>query len=448
MTARGETVRADDNPEALKKRLDAYHAQTAPLVEFYAGRPTFCRIDGARLVDEVTASIITAVEAAVETLQKISKEVTDKAEIANVGAISAADPEIGAKIAEAVDKVGKDGVITVEESNTFGMELELVEGMRFDKGYISPYFATDAERMEAVLEDPYILLVNSKISAVKDVLPVLEKVMQTGKAVAIIAEDIEGEALATLVVNKIRGTFRSVAIKAPGFGDRRKAMLQDMAILTGGQVISEEVGLKLENATLDLLGLPKGELERTLIGGRHAGEAFVVRFVGMAHPLETCVDGHDAVPITSRPPEHHAMATLGVAPRDRTFTVAHEVAGAALEALLVVEHDAAVAGGYEQVRRAGDHALAGAAVVAHGTVDHDVGTVVHAELRGVHALLERDGRVAHPKLLNPVQPSRARSRIDTPARLRSSRRIRRSPGFGEGLSTRNIRSTTLATMAG
>ena len=202
----------------------------------------------------IKRGIEAAVEAAVETLQKISKEVTDKAEIANVGAISAADPEIGAKIAEAVDKVGKDGVITVEESNTFGMELELVEGMRFDKGYISPYFATDAERMEAVLEDPYILLVNSKISAVKDLLPVLEKVMQTGKPVAIIAEDVEGEALATLVVNKIRGTFRSVAIKAPGFGDRRKAMLQDMAILTGGQVISEEVGLKLENATLDLLG--------------------------------------------------------------------------------------------------------------------------------------------------------------------------------------------------
>ena len=202
----------------------------------------------------IKRGIEAAVEAAVETLQKISKEVTDKAEIANVGAISAADPEIGAKIAEAVDKVGKDGVITVEESNTFGMELELVEGMRFDKGYISPYFATDAERMEAVLEEPYILLVNSKISAVKDLLPVLEKVMQTGKPVAIIAEDVEGEALATLVVNKIRGTFTAVAVKAPGFGDRRKAMLQDMAILTGGQVISEEVGLKLENATLDLLG--------------------------------------------------------------------------------------------------------------------------------------------------------------------------------------------------
>jgi chaperonin GroEL len=195
-----------------------------------------------------------AVELAVESIKNQSKEVEQKEEIAHVGAISAADPEIGEMIAEAVDKVGKDGVITVEESNTFGMELDLVEGMRFDKGYISPYFVTDTERMEAVLDEPYILIANSKISAVKDLLPVLEKVMQTGKPLLIIAEDVEGEALATLVVNKIRGTFRSVAVKAPGFGDRRKAMLQDIAILTGGQVISEEVGLKLENATLDLLG--------------------------------------------------------------------------------------------------------------------------------------------------------------------------------------------------
>ena len=195
-----------------------------------------------------------ATELAVEAIKNQSKDVDDKDEIANVGAISAADPEIGKEIAEAVDKVGKDGVITVEESNTFGMELEFVEGMRFDKGYISPYFVTDPERMEAVLEDPYILIANSKISAVKDLLPVLEKVMQAGKPVLVLAEDVEGEALATLVVNKIRGTFRSASVKAPGFGDRRKAMLQDIAILTGGTVISEEVGLKLENATMDLLG--------------------------------------------------------------------------------------------------------------------------------------------------------------------------------------------------
>ncbi|MDP8992660.1 MAG: chaperonin GroEL [Actinomycetota bacterium] len=198
--------------------------------------------------------IESAVEAAVDALKGISKETESKDQIAQVAAISAADPEIGAMISEAIDKVGKDGVITVEESQTFGMEMDLVEGMRFDKGYISPYFVTDPERMEAVLEDPYILLVGQKISAVRDLLPVLEKVMQSGRPLVIIAEDVEGEALATLVVNKIRGTFKSAAVKAPGFGERRKAMLQDIAILTGGQVITEEVGLKLENVSLDLLG--------------------------------------------------------------------------------------------------------------------------------------------------------------------------------------------------
>jgi len=195
-----------------------------------------------------------AVEAAVARLKDLSKEIDAKDQIAQVASISAADTEIGSMIAEAIDKVGKDGVITVEESQTFGMEMELVEGMRFDKGYISPYFVTDPDRMEAVLEDPYVLLVGSKISAVRDLLPVLEKVMQGGKPLVILAEDVEGEALATLVVNKIRGTFRSVAVKAPGFGERRKAMLQDMAILTGGQVITEEVGLKIENVALDMLG--------------------------------------------------------------------------------------------------------------------------------------------------------------------------------------------------
>ena len=195
-----------------------------------------------------------AVEAISEQLLAMAKEVETKEQIAATASISAADPQIGEIIAEAMDKVGKEGVITVEESQTFGLELELTEGMRFDKGYISPYFVTDPERMEAVLEDPYILIANSKISAVKDLLPILEKVMQAGKPLAIIAEDLEGEALATIVVNKIRGTFKSVAVKAPGFGDRRKAMLQDIAILTGGQVISEEVGLKLESVGIELLG--------------------------------------------------------------------------------------------------------------------------------------------------------------------------------------------------
>ncbi|WP_448642384.1 chaperonin GroEL [Geodermatophilus sp. URMC 63] len=195
-----------------------------------------------------------AVASVTDHLLSTAKDVETKEQIAATASISAADPAIGELIAEAMDKVGKEGVITVEESNTFGLELELTEGMRFDKGYISPYFVTDAERMEAVLDDPYVLVVNSKISSVKDLLPLLEKVMQSGKPLAIIAEDVEGEALATLVVNKIRGTFKSLAVKAPGFGDRRKAMLTDIAILTGGQVISEEVGLKLDNAGVELLG--------------------------------------------------------------------------------------------------------------------------------------------------------------------------------------------------
>ena len=194
------------------------------------------------------------VVAAVEAIKAQANDVETKDDVANVASISAADPAIGQTIAEAMDKVGKDGVITVEESNTFGIELEFTEGMQFDKGYISPYFITDPDRQEAVLEDPYILFANKKISSVQELVPVLEKVMQAGKPLMVVAEDVEGEALATIVVNKIRGTFSSVAVKAPGFGDRRKAMLQDMAILTGGQVISEEVGLKLENVTLDLLG--------------------------------------------------------------------------------------------------------------------------------------------------------------------------------------------------
>ena len=212
-----------------------------------------------------------AIAAAVESIKQLAQKVEDKAQIASVATISAADSAIGNVIADAIDKVGKDGVVTVEESNTFGIELDFTEGMLFDKGYLSPYFVTDAERQEAVLDDAYILLYGSKISTVQALLPALEAVMKTGKSLVIIAEDIEGEALATLVVNKIRGTFTSVAVKAPGFGDRRKAMLQDMAVLTGGQVISEEVGLKLENITLDLLGRAKRVIvtkdETTIVDG-------------------------------------------------------------------------------------------------------------------------------------------------------------------------------------
>jgi chaperonin GroEL len=220
-----------------------------------------------------------AVSAVAEELAKLAKDVETKEQIAATASISAADTTVGELIAEAMDKVGKEGVITVEESNTFGLELELTEGMRFDKGYISPYFWTDPERMEAVLDDPYILIANSKISAVKDLLPVLEKVMQSGKPLLIIAEDVEGEALATLIVNKVRGTFKSVAVKAPGFGDRRKAMLQDIAILTGGIVVSEELGIKLDSVGLDSVGRARKVVvtkdETTIVDG--AGDSEQIR---------------------------------------------------------------------------------------------------------------------------------------------------------------------------
>jgi chaperonin GroEL len=245
-----------------------------------------------------------AVDAAVASVHDSSKEVDSKDLIASVASISAADPEVGAMISEAIDKVGKDGVITVEESQTFGMDMELVEGMRFDKGYISPYFVTDPERMEGVLEDPYLLLVGSKVSAVRDLLPVLEKVMQGGRPLVIIAEDVEGEALATLVVNKIRGTFKSVAVKAPGFGERRKAMLQDMAILTGGQVVTEEVGLKLESVTLDMLGKARKVVvtkdETTIVEGAGKDEDIKGRINQIKTEIENTDSDYDREKLQER----------------------------------------------------------------------------------------------------------------------------------------------------
>ena len=244
------------------------------------------------------------VEAAVASIKDLAKEVDSKEQIAQVASISAADEEIGAMISEAIDKVGKDGVITVEESQTFGMEMDLVEGMRFDKGYISPYFVTDTERMEATLDDAYVLLVSSKISSVRDLVPVLEKVMQGGRPLVIIAEDVEGEALATLVVNKIRGTFKSAAVKAPGFGERRKAMLQDMAILTGGQVISEEVGLKLENVTLDLLGTAKKVIvtkdETTVVEGGGSEDDITGRISQIKAEIENTDSDYDREKLQER----------------------------------------------------------------------------------------------------------------------------------------------------
>ena len=235
-----------------------------------------------------------AVEAVSEELSKLAKDVETKEQIASTASISAGDPAIGEMIAEAMDKVGKEGVITVEESNTFGLELELTEGMRFDKGYIAPYFVTDPERLEAVLEDPYLLVVNSKVSANKDLLPLLDKVVQSGKPLVIIAEDVEGEALATLVVNKMRGLFKSVAVKAPGFGDRRKAMLGDIAILTGGQVISEEVGLKLDGVDVDVLGRARKVVvtkdETTIVDG--AGDADQI--AGRVNQIRTEIDNTDS----------------------------------------------------------------------------------------------------------------------------------------------------------
>ena len=243
---------------------------------------------------DLKRGIEAAVAVAVAEIAKQSKEIDDKSEIAQVAAISAADTNVGQVLADAIDKVGKDGVVTIEESNTFGLELEFTEGMQFDKGYVSPYFVTDAERQEAILEDPYILLNQGKITAVQDLLPVLEKVMQAGKQLVIIAEDIEGEALATLVVNKIRGTFSSASVKAPGFGERRKAMLQDMAILTGGQVISEDVGLKLDGVTLDMLGTARKVIitkdNTTIVEG--AGEKSEVE--GRVSQIKAEIDNTDS----------------------------------------------------------------------------------------------------------------------------------------------------------
>lgn len=245
-----------------------------------------------------------AVEAVTAELVANAKEVETKEEIAATASISAGDETIGAIIAEAIDKVGKEGVVTVEESNTFGTELELTEGMRFDKGFLSAYFVTDPDRQEAVFEDPYILIVNSKVSSIKDLLPIVDKVIQSGKQLLIIAEDVDGEALATLVVNKIRGIFKSVAVKAPGFGDRRKAQLQDIAILTGGQVISEEVGLKLENVTLDLLGSARKVVitkdETTIVEGAGDSESIAGRVSQIRAEIENTDSDYDREKLQER----------------------------------------------------------------------------------------------------------------------------------------------------
>ena len=298
------------------------------------------------------------VEAAVANLGKLSKDVESKEQIAQVASISANnDMEIGELIAEAIDKVGKDGVVTVEESNTFGLEMDLVEGMRFDKGYISPYFVTDPDRMEAVLEEPYILLVSSKVTAVRDMLPVLEKVMQSSRPLLIIAEDIEGEALATLVVNKIRGTFKSTAVKAPGFGERRKAMLQDIATLTGGQVVSEEVGLKLENTTLDLLGTASKVIvtkdETTIVQGAGADADIKGRIQQIKNEIDNTDSDYDREKLQERLAKLSggvAVLKVGAATEVELKEKKHRIEDAVSTAKAAVEEGIVPGGGVALIR--------------------------------------------------------------------------------------------------
>jgi chaperonin GroEL len=306
-----------------------------------------------------------AVEAVAEQLLKTAKEIETKEQIAATASISAADSTIGELIAEAMDKVGKEGVITVEESNTLGLELELTEGMRFDKGYISGYFVTDAERQEAVLEDPYILLFGSKISSVKDLLPLLEKVIQAGKPLLIISEDVEGEALATLVVNKIRGTFKSVAVKAPGFGDRRKAILQDIATLTGGQVISEDVGLKLENADLTLLGKARKVVvtkdETTIVEGAGDAEQIQGRVKQIRAEIEKSDSDYDREKLQERLAKLAggvAVIKAGAATEVELKERKHRIEDAVRNAKAAVE-EGIVAGGGVALLQAAEAAFAG-----------------------------------------------------------------------------------------
>jgi chaperonin GroEL len=305
-----------------------------------------------------------AVDKISKKLLEMAKDVETKEQIASTASISAGgDSEVGGMIAEAMDKAGKEGVITVEESNTFGLELELTEGMRFDKGYISPYFVTDTERMETVLEDPYILVVNQKISSVKDMLPILEKVMQSGKPLAIIAEDVEGEGLATLVVNKIRGTFRSVAVKAPGFGDRRKAMLQDIAILTGAQVISEEVGLKLDSVGIELLGKARKVVvskdDTTIVEGAGDPEQIAGRVTQIRSEIEKSDSDYDREKLQERLAKLAggvAVIKVGAATEVELKERKHRIEDAVRNAKAAVE-EGILAGGGVALIQAGKEAL-------------------------------------------------------------------------------------------
>ncbi len=338
----------------------------------------------------IKRGIEAAVDAAVASIKAVSIEVDSKEQIAQVAGISSADPMIGEMIADAIDKVGKDGVITVEESNTFGMEMDLVEGMRFDKGYISPYMVTDPERMEAVLEHPHILYVASKITAVRDLVPVLEKVMQTGKPLVIIAEDIEGEALATLVVNKIRGTFNSVAVKAPGFGERRKAMLADMAILTGAQVVSEEIGLKLENVDMSLLGSAEKVIvtkdETTIVGGAGSKEDIDGRIAQIKAEIENTDSDYDREKLQERLAKLSggvAVLKVGAATEVELKEKKHRIEDAVSTTKAAIEEGVVAGGGVTLLRaQEGVEALL-------KTLDSDEATGARIVLRALEAPLKQ-----------------------------------------------------------
>ena len=347
-----------------------------------------------------------AVEKISNKLLEMAKDVETKEQIASTASISAGgDSEVGSMIAEAMDKAGKEGVITVEESNTFGLELELTEGMRFDKGYISPYFVTDTERMETVLEDPYLLVVNQKISSVKDMLPILEKVMQSGKPLAIIAEDVEGEALATLVVNKIRGTFRSVAVKAPGFGDRRKAMLQDIAILTGAQVISEEVGLKLDNVGLELLGKARKVVvskdDTTIVEGAGDPEQIAGRVTQIRSEIEKSDSDYDREKLQERLAKLAggvAVIKVGAATEVELKERKHRIEDAVRNAKAAVE-EGILAGGGVALIQAGKEALKDLNLAGdEGTGVNIIKVAIEAPLKQIAANAGLEGGVIVEKV--------------------------------------------------
>lgn len=348
-----------------------------------------------------------AVAAVVAQLLKNAKEVETKEEIAATASISAGDPEIGALIAEALDKVGHNGVVTVEDSNTFGTHLEVTEGMAFDKGYLSPYFVTDVERQEAVLEDAYVLLVESKVSNVKDMLPLLEKVMQTGKPLVLIAEDVEGEALATLVVNKIRGTFKSAAVKAPGFGDRRKEMLQDMAVLTGGQVISETVGLKLETADIDVLGRARKVVltkdATTIIDGAGAAEDIDARKKVIETQIEKSTSDYDREKLQERLAKLSggvAVIKSGAATEVELKERKHRIEDAVRNAKAAVE-EGIVAGGGVALMQAAETALKDLQLEGdEATGAHIVAAAVSSPLKQIAENAGLEGGVVVEKVRN------------------------------------------------